>query len=144
MIKVLIEVTAGKRDRHLYDEKTLAHKSTRRVSHPYPYPYGFIIETINADGGGVDCYVITDDRLEPGTIVDCEPIGLLEQDEHGEPDHKVLAIIPGQEITLDQELLGTLRDFIYGIFARFPEMVIRVGPLLPKQAALDYIEENRP
>ena len=144
MIKVFIEVAAGERDRHLYDEETLAYKGTRRVAHLYPYPYGFIIGTSTVDGGGVDCYVITKERLKPGTIVDCEPLGLLEQDEDGEPDHKVLAALPGQDILLDQRLLETLRAFIHRIFARFPEMVVRVGPLHPRQAALDYIQENSP
>ena len=91
----------------------------------------------------MDCYVITKDCLKTGTIVECEPIGLLEQEEDGEVDHKVLATIPGQNVELDQGLLEVLRDFIYGVFAQFPGTCVNVGRLLPRQSALDHIRKFR-
>ncbi len=87
MIQVLIQVTAGSCDKHFYNERTLTYLETRRGCRPYPYPYGFIIGTSAADGDCVDCYLITNDRLTAGTIVECEPVGLLLQDEDGEVDH---------------------------------------------------------
>jgi inorganic pyrophosphatase len=143
MIKVLIEVEAGSCDKTLYDEKTLEYKGTRRVSRPYPYPYGFVIGTSAADGGSVDCYLITKDKLKFGTVVECEPIGLLEQDEEGEVDHKVLAAILGQDVELGQELLTELRDFICAVFTHFPEVRVTVGRILPREAALHHIHESR-
>ena len=109
MIKVLIQVEAGSRDRRLYNEKTLEFKGTRRVSVPYPYPYGFIIGTMSDDGENLDCYVISRDRLMAGSIVHCEPIGLLEQVEGDEVDHKILAAMPGQAVSLNQDLLDGAR-----------------------------------
>ncbi len=141
MIKVLIQVEAGSYDKSLYNERTLEYKETRRVSQPYPYPYGFIIGTNAADRDSVDCYLITKDKLKSGTIVECEPIGLLEQNEGAEVDHKVLAAMPGQNVEVGQELLRRLRDFIYAIFAKFPEIRISVGQILPREAALIYIEK---
>src|SRR5262245_8044317 len=98
MIKVCIEVEAGSCEKHRYNEKTLEYQGTRWSARPYPYPYGFILGTRAADGDNVDCYLITTERLQAGTIVECEPIGLLEQDEDGEVDHKVLAALPGQDV----------------------------------------------
>jgi inorganic pyrophosphatase len=143
MIKVCIEVAAGSCDKHLYDERTLEYKGTRRVSRPYPYPYGFIVGTSAADGDGVDCYVITHHKLQAGAIVACEPVGLLEQDEDGEVDHKVLAALPGQNVTLDQALLQELRDFIYAAFAQFPDVRVSVGRILPRGVALQHIQKFR-
>jgi len=143
MIKVCIEVEAGSCEKNLYNEKTLEYKETRRVSRPYPYPYGFIIGTRAAEGDNVDCYLITRDSLKPGTIVECEPIGLLEQDEDGEVDHKVLAAIPGQDVEIGQELLQELRDFIRAVFAQFPDVCVRVGRILPREAALHHIQACR-
>jgi inorganic pyrophosphatase len=143
MIKVCIEVEAGSCDRHRYNEKTLEYKSTRRISQPYPYPYGFILGTSAADGDNVDCYLITNDHLHAGTVVECEPIGLLEQDEDGEADHKVLAVMPGQGIEVGQGLLQELWDFIYAMFAQFPDVCVRVGRLLPREAALHHIQACR-
>lgn len=143
MIKVYIEAEAGSCDKHRYEEKTLEYQGTRRSSRPYPYPYGSILGTRAADGDNVDCYLITNDSLKAGTIVECEPIGLLEQDEDGEVDHKVLAAMPGQDVEVGQDLRPALRNFIYAVFAEFPEVCVRVGRLLPREAALHHIQACR-
>ena len=73
MIKMLVQVEAGSRDKNLYDEKTLEYKGESRISLPYPYPYGFVIGTNAADGDNVDCYLITQEKIKRGSIVECEP-----------------------------------------------------------------------
>jgi inorganic pyrophosphatase len=143
MIQVLIQVEAGSRDKKLYNEKTLEYRETHRVSQRYPYPYGFIIGTRAEDGDAVDCYLITKDRLKANTIVECEPIGLLEQDEDGEIDHKVLAVMPGQDVDLDEGLLKELQDFIYALFSQYPDMRVSVGPVHPSEAALNHVQKFR-
>ncbi len=143
MLRVLIQVAAGACEKHVYDERTLAYRETQQVSLPYPYPYGFVIGTIAADGDCIDCYVITSARLKPGTIVECEPFGLLLQDEGGEADHKILAAMPGEEVAAGRELLQELRGFISAMFAEFPDASVRVGPILPREAALHHLRESR-
>ena len=143
MIKICIQIEAGSQDRYLYDEKTLVYKGTRRMPLPFPYAYGFIPGTSAADGDCVDCYLITKASLKPGSLIDCEPVGLLEQDEAGEIDHKILAALPGQDVEIDEAILQELRDFIYAIFAQFPGAPVRLGRFLPREAALDYIETHR-
>jgi len=143
MIKVLIQVAGGSSERRIYDERTLEHKETRQSHQPFPYPYGFILGTRAADGDSVDCYIITHESLQAGFIVECEPIGLLEQDEDGAMDHKVLAALPDQQVELSQELLKKLRNFIYGLFTKFPEINITVGNILPREEALCHIQELR-
>jgi inorganic pyrophosphatase len=140
MIKVCIQVAAGSRDVNVYNEKTLEFQRTVRISQPYPYPYGFILGTTAEDGDNLDCYLLSREKIEPGAIVDCEPIGLLEQREDQELDHKILAAIPGQDVTLTPALLLELQDFIYAVFAAFPEARVRVGPLLPREAAVQHIQ----
>jgi inorganic pyrophosphatase len=143
MIQVLIQAEAGSRDRRLYNEQTLEYRETRRGSQSYPYAYGFIIGTSAEDGDAVDCYLITKDKLTAGSIVECEAVGLLEQHEDGEVDHKILAAIPGQEVEIGEELLKELQDFIYSVFARFPGVHVRIGPILPREAALHHIQSFR-
>jgi inorganic pyrophosphatase len=92
----------------------------------------------------VDCYLITNEKLKSGSIVECDPVGLLEQDEDGEIDHKVLAAIPGQQaVEVGEGLLEELRDFIYAVFAQFPEVRVSIGRILPREAALHRIQEFR-
>jgi inorganic pyrophosphatase len=140
MIQVLIQVAAGSCDRKLYNESTLEYLETRHGSRPYPYHYGFIVGTSAADGDCVDCYLITGDKVMSGSIVECEPVGLLLQYENGEVDHKILAVLPGQDVTLGPELLQELQEFIYAAFARYPDMEVRVGPILPREAALSHLQ----
>jgi inorganic pyrophosphatase len=140
MVQMMVQVAAGSCDRHIYDERTLELLGKRSGSQPYPFPYGFIVGTSAEDGACVDCYLITRDPVEADTIVDCEPVGLLLQDEDGEMDHKVLAAMAGQEVLLGPELLQQLQGFIYAAFAAHPELRIRVGPILPRKAALEYLQ----
>ena len=143
MIQVFIEVAAGYRDKQLYDEQTLEYRETRRVLLPYPFPYGFVLGTRCEDGGCVDCYILTADRVEAGTVVDCLPVGLLEQTEGREMDHKILATLPGQSADLDQELHEKLRSFIIGVFRAFPDAQVQVGRILTRERALEYLRQHR-
>jgi inorganic pyrophosphatase len=144
MIQVLIQVAAGSCDRRIYHESTLEYLETRAGSQPYLYPYGFILGTRAADGDCVDCYLITKEPVTAGSVLECEPVGLLLQDEAGEIDHKVLAALPGQNMVVGPELLRELREFIESIFAEYPGFEVRVGPILPREAALDHLKRSRP
>jgi inorganic pyrophosphatase len=141
MIKVLVQVEAGSCERLLYNEKTLECKGKELMPQPFPYPYGFIPGTSAADGGCVDCYIITRDMLKGGSIVECDPVGLMEQTEGDEVDHKVLAALPGQHVTPDQKLLEELQSFIYDLISSYPDANLRVGGIFPRDAALQHIQE---
>lgn len=143
MIKVLIQVAGGSRERRFYDERTLEYKETRQSHQPFPYPYGFIPGTRAADGDSVDCYIITRETLLAGSVVEWEPWGLLEQIEDGAVDHKVLACLPGEYVELDQALVNELRNFIYGLFAKYPDVRIEVGDILSREEALRHIRRSR-
>jgi inorganic pyrophosphatase len=94
-MQVFIENEAGSRRKNIYDERTLRYLRTVDVSASYPYPYGFVIGTVSGDDDAVDCFVLTAEPLVAGTTLECDPIGLLEQLEDGEIDHKVLAVPSG-------------------------------------------------
>jgi inorganic pyrophosphatase len=142
-MRVFIENEAGSRRKRIYDERTLAHLHTVDVSAAYPYPYGFVLGTRGGDGDAVDCFVLTAAPLPSGTIVDCVPVGLLEQVEDGAVDHKVLAVPRGGDVALDAAVLARLKDFITGVFAHVPGKRIELGRLLDRSAAEDYVRKCR-
>lgn len=142
MIRMLVQAAAGECDRQIYNERTLEYLGTRPGLLPYPYPYGFITGTCAEDGACVDCYLITREPVTAGAILECEPAGILLMDEDGERDHKVLAVIPAETASLGAELLKELQEFITASFASHPEMHIRVGPILPREAALEHIQRS--
>src|SRR3989344_1377201 len=112
-MKVFIENEAGSDQKNLYNEKTLDYKKTVTVSRKYPSPYGFILNTTSGDGDNVDAFIITDQPLKSGKIVECEPVGLMEQMEKSwneskgdreKVDHNVLAALSGddQDVVSDE------------------------------------------
>jgi len=142
-LRVFIENEAGSRAKNTYDERTLAHLDASEVSRAYPYPYGFVIGTRSGDGECVDCFVLTTAPLKSGAIVDCEPVGLLEQVEDGEVDHKVLAVPAGEHFTLDDAVVAALKDFIAGVFTHVPGKTMQIGRLLGRAEAQSYLQACR-
>jgi inorganic pyrophosphatase len=141
-IKIFVEAETGSFEKRRYDEKTLEYQGIRRTILAYPFPYGFIMKTETEDGEGIDAYVITKDDLEAGQIFDAEPVGMLEVSEGDEIDNKVLACLSGQIVEIDDKLLEILENFIYGIWRDVPDVKIRVGKLLSKQDAIEYIGKH--
>lgn len=138
-IRVLIQAAAGSTERLRHDEATLELVGVGRVPRPYPHAYGFVLETTAPDGDNADCYVLGADGLKPGSVVSCEVVGLLEQLESGEPDHKLLARTAGHERELPDRVLEVLQDFIGGVFAEHPDVDVRVGPIRSRDEAMAYL-----
>lgn len=129
-IRVFIQNEAGSDTKHIHNEKTLLHETSVRISRPYPYPYGFVLNSTAADGCNLDCFVVTDRPLRTGDIVDCKPEGLMEQIEDGEEDHNVLATLPGQELVVDDGLRSTLGDFVHHVFDHIEGKKVQAGRFL--------------
>jgi inorganic pyrophosphatase len=141
-MKVFIENEAGSFVKHLYDEKTLELKGTTRVSHAYPFPYGFVLNTTAEDGDNVDCFVLTNVPLSSGEILDCEPLALMEQIEDGQVDHKILATLPGQHVKLDSNTRQSLIDFASHVFDHVPGKIMNVGEFRDRQAAIEHMRRH--
>ncbi len=149
-MKVFIENEAGSDQKNLYDEKTLEYRKTVTVSRKYPYPYGFIVDTTSGDGDNVDAFIITNQPLKSGQIVECEPIGLMEQMEKSwdeskrdaeEVDHNVLAVLSGDDQkVVSEKIKACLTDFVLHIFDHIRPNKNRVGNFLDKEEALKYIQ----
>jgi inorganic pyrophosphatase len=135
-MKVVIEVAGGSCERTLFNEQTLEPRGTRQMPRPYPYPYGFIPGTHSEDGDCLDCFVLTSQPLAAGMQVECEAVGVLEMLEDGQPDPKVLAVLPGESAALDPALRGCLHEFIEAVFAEFPDAVVQVGEIVKKEQAI--------
>ena len=58
----------------------------------YPCNYGYIPKTIAGDGDPVDGLVVTPFPLIPGVVVSCRAIGVLQMEDEGGQDAKLLAV----------------------------------------------------
>lgn len=57
-----------------------------------PVNYGFIPRTLDDDGDELDVLFITDEPVPTGVVSEAEVIGVLEFEDDGEMDHKVICV----------------------------------------------------
>ena len=141
LLRVFIENEAGSSTKNTYDEETLVFLKSAKVSQPYPYPYGFALDTKSGDGDAVDCFVVTENALQSGEIVECRALHLLEQIEDGEVDHKILCVPAAAASGVDSDAVEAIRAFVMSVFAHIPGKKMQLGALLGKADAEHYVRD---
>ncbi|HEX4603201.1 MAG TPA: inorganic diphosphatase [Candidatus Angelobacter sp.] len=142
-MNIFIENEAGSCIKHEHNEKTLELKGKALVSRAFPWPYGFILNTTGQDGDNVDCFVLTRKSMHTGDIVDCDPIGMIEQIEDGEIDHKIFARPYDEAAVLDDAAVEKFKDFALHVFDHIPGKTKTIGRRCDRDAAIEYIEGHR-
>ena len=131
-VKVFIQNEVGSNRKHHHNEKTLQWRRTVEVSRPYPFPYGFILGTTCADGGNLDCFVVTEQRFDSGDLLDCEVIGLMEQVEDDLEDHNILVRLPKEAVTITAQIESMLTEFVSHVFDHVDGKQMHIGRFLGK------------
>lgn len=57
-----------------------------------PVNYGFIPQTLDEDGDELDTLVVSDEPIPTGVFTEAKIIGILNFDDDGEADHKVVCV----------------------------------------------------
>ena len=91
----------------------------------------------------MDCFVLTKTSLRTGQIVECEPVGLMEQIEDGKEDHNVLAVIRGEDERIDSKTEQELVEFVSHVFDHVAGKTILAGNFRGRESALDYIRQHQ-
>ena len=63
-----------------------------QVSTHYPANYGFIPRTFADDGDPLDVLVLCSETIQPMTLVECKPIGVLNMVDNDSCDEKIIAV----------------------------------------------------
>src|SRR5436190_14932491 len=58
----------------------------------YPGNYGFIPQTLSADGDPCDVLVVSQVPVVPGAVIRCRPVGALVMEDEAGGDEKILAV----------------------------------------------------
>ena len=90
----VIEITKGSKLKDELDKKTGLLRLDRILytSTHYPANYGFIPLTFADDDDPLDVLVICSEQIDPMTVVDCYPIGVIKMIDSGRLDEKIIAI----------------------------------------------------
>ncbi|MCD6434119.1 MAG: inorganic diphosphatase [Candidatus Diapherotrites archaeon] len=93
-INVIIEIPKGSRNKYEIDENTGAFKLNRVLYSPFIYSteYGIVPQTKWDDGDALDVLVIIEQPTFAGCIIECRPIAVLEMNDSGVSDVKILAV----------------------------------------------------
>jgi inorganic pyrophosphatase len=92
---VLIEIPKGSRNKYEVDHKSGRIRLDRTLftSTQYPADYGFVEDTLGADGDPLDALVILQgDPLFPGVLVQCRAIGMFRMTDEKGGDDKLLCV----------------------------------------------------
>ena len=143
LITVFVQNEAGSNQKNYHNETTLEYLSTKPLSRPYPYPYGFIVGTTASDGCNLDCFVITGQPLKTGQTMQCEVIGLMEQIEDGIEDHNILVIPAGESRRISPKIEAVLTEFVLNVFRHIESKRMKVGRFLGTAQAEAYIASHR-
>jgi inorganic pyrophosphatase len=94
VLRAVIEVPYGSRSKYEYDINTGILKLNRilRTSARYPGNYGFVPQTLGNFRNPVDVYVLLNEPLFPGCVLEVKPLGLLEMADEMGTDNKVIAV----------------------------------------------------
>jgi inorganic pyrophosphatase len=94
----------------------------------YPANYGYIPNTLAADGDALDVLVVTPYPVQPGSIIRSRPIGILDMSDEAGHDSKILAV-PHEKLTTlyknvrEAKDLGTLLlDQITHFFEHYKDL----------------------
>ena len=114
-INVVIEITGGSSGgspvKYEFDKDSGGIFVDRIVNTSmfYPCNYGFIPNTLHADGDPTDVLVLLDIPLPPGVVIPCRPIGVLKMEDDGGLDDKIIAV-PTNKIDPFQSDISDLTD----------------------------------
>ncbi len=138
-MQAFIENEARSLIKNIYNESTLQCISTRNITVPYPYPYGFIPRTLGEDGESLDCFIVTSQVLQTGKCFDVQLLGMLEHFENGVEDHKVLLSLKNDDVLLTDSIKSQIVVFYEELSRIVQDRKIHLGKFLSQKETLEYI-----
>ena len=90
----VIEISKGSKKKYELDKETGYLKLDRilHTSTHYPANYGFISRTYGEDKDPLDVLILCSEEIQPMTLIECYPIGVIRMIDNGANDEKIIAI----------------------------------------------------
>ena len=146
----LIEIPKGSKCKYELDKQTGLLKLDRVLytSTHYPANYGFIPRTLSEDGDPLDVLVLCQEKLEPLSIIECYPIGMITMIDDNEEDEKIIAIPLNDPFLnsysdiseLPQHQFQEIKHF-FEVYKFLENKTTHVDTILGRKAAEESIEK---
>jgi len=147
----VIEIPKGGKLKYELDKETGLLRLDRVLftSTHYPANYGFIPRTLSQDGDPLDVLVLCQEHLEPLSIVECYPIGVLKMIDDDQTDEKIIAIPFGDpSLNVYNDMTGLpvhqfheIRHF-FEVYKHLENKSTYVQNICSRDVAEQIIEEN--
>ena len=144
----VIEIPKGSKKKYELDKATGLIKLDRILftSTHYPSNYGFIPRTLADDNDPLDVLVLCSEVLDPLTMVECYPIGVVKMVDNQEVDEKIIAIPFRDPVysgyrdisTLPQHVLHEISHF-FEVYKSLEHSETSVKTIVDREKALDII-----
>ena len=105
-VKVYIEIEKGSNMKYEYNKLTQTLELDRILPDPsvYPFAYGFIPNTLAADGDDLDALIVhPTDFIRKDTTYDAYIVGALRMEDEQGMDEKVLCVLEADGVITDAE-----------------------------------------
>ena len=145
----VVEISKGSKKKYELDKDTGLIKLDRILftSTHYPSNYGFIPKTFADDNDPLDVLVLCSETLDPLTIVECYPIGVVKMVDNDEVDEKIIAIPFHDPVysgyrdvsTLPQHILTEISHF-FEVYKALEHSETSVKMIVDRAVALKIIE----
>lgn len=119
--KCIIEIPKGSNLKFELDKGSGLLKLDRVLSSAVYYPanYGFIPQTLAEDHDPLDVLVYCTEEIPPMTLCNARAVGVMTMIDHGEPDHKIIAVLREDPIYNEFKTAENFPGHIFKLLRRF-------------------------
>lgn len=137
---VFIEISKGSKKKYEVDKETgfLMVDRFLTTSFCYPANYGFIPLTHCDDNDPLDVFVLSQEILEPMTLIECRPLGVIRMIDNNELDEKIIA---APICDLSMELYQNINDLPSSLIAEIEHFLLHYKDLEQKKVFIEKIED---
>lgn len=149
--RAVIEIPRGSNLKFELDKSTGLLKLDRVLSSAvfYPANYGFIPQTLAEDDDPLDVLVYCTEDIPPLCLCEARAVGLMTMIDHGDPDHKIIAVLRQDPIYSEFVKASDFPRHIFKMLRRFFEdykmleaKEVAVDEIMPAEAAHAIIEDS--
>lgn len=145
----VIEIKKGGKNKYELDKETGMLRLDRvlyTATH-YPANYGFIPRTYAEDNDPLDVLVLCEENIDPMTLVECYPIGVLLMVDSEQKDEKIIAVAKKdpylnayKDVTeLPQHISSEIKHF-FEVYKQLEQRETVVDKILGRKEAEEIIE----